>query len=154
MVDYQELRDILYCLKKVSSSDFQDIVQKFNQIQPSVEKPEEAGQRGPIKVGSIIVERQFLGKQWKPTELFPYVFVLFNLFYETTSEPTNIFLIDKNGEKITNTNGWKIRCGDTLIWLPSKEEISKIIEEFATLSKKHKDTAKKVIFDKIENSNS
>ena len=154
MVNYQELRDIIYCLKKVSLTDFQTILHKFSQTQPAVEKPEEASQREPIKVGNIIVERQFLGKQWKPTELFPYIFVLLRLFYEAISNETNIFLIDKNGEKITNTNTRKIRCGDTLIWLPLKKEISTIVEEFAVLSKKHKDTAKKEIFNKIENSNS
>lgn len=154
MVDYQELRDILYCLKKASLIDFENIVQHFNRLQPTVEKPEKASSREPIKVGNIIVERQFLGKQWKPTELFPYIFVLFRLYYKTISKETNIFLIDKKGEKIINTSDRKIKCGDTLIWLPSKQEISKIIEEFAVLSKKHKETAKKIIFDKIENLNS
>lgn len=154
MVDYQELRDILYCLKKVSLKDFQNIFLKFNQIQSDVVKPEDASQRSPITLGNIIIERQILGKQRKREELFPYIFVLFKLCYETISEEANVFLIDKHGERITDTNGRKIKCGDTLIWLPSKDEISKIIEEFAVLSKKHKDTAKKVIFDKIEKVNS
>jgi hypothetical protein len=153
MVDYSELRDILCCLRQVSLIDFQDILQKFNKIRPTVEKPEDASRRAPIKAGSVIVERKFLGKQYKPTELFPYVFVLMKLFYESTSDSKNIYLIDRNEQMITNTNGQKIKCGDTLIWLPAKKEISKIVEEFAILSKKHKDAAKKVIFDRIEDSN-
>jgi len=154
MVDYPELRDILCSLRQISLIDFQNILRKFNKIRPAVEKPEDASKRAPIKVGSIIVERKFLGKQYKPTELFPYVFVLMKLFYKSTSDLKNIYLIDTNEEMITNTNGRKIKCGDTLIWLPAKKEISKIVEEFAVLSKKHKDMAKKVIFERIENSNS
>jgi len=154
MVDYQELRDILYCLKKVSPNDFRDIAQEFNQIQPETEEPEEAYQKPPVVVGDIVIERQILRKQRKPTEPFPYVFVLFRLFYETIPKLTRVFMVDKKGEKIATTNNRKIRCGDTLVWLPSKEEISKIMEEFATLSKKHKDSAKKLIFNRIENSNS
>jgi hypothetical protein len=149
MVDYREIRDILCCYKKVSSEDFHDIFQKFEQITPSAEKPEDVDQGVRVEIGNIIIERQIMTKQRKRTERFPYIFVLFKLLYETISESANIFLVDKNGEKITNTNGRKIQCGDTLIWLPSKVEISNIIEQFAYLSKKHKETAKKEIFDKI-----
>lgn len=149
MVDYQELRDILYCLKEEYPSDFEDIYRKFHRLTPQVDKPEDATRRDPTKVGDIIIEREFLGKQWKPTELFPYVFVLFRLFYKTITENTRIFLVDKHDKKIINTTNRKIIFGDVLVWLPTKEEISKIIEEFAILSKKHKNTAKKIIFDRI-----
>jgi len=151
MVDYQELRDILYCFKEENLPDFEDIQKKFHQLCPQVDKPEDAIPRSPIRVGNIIVERQFLPKQRKITELFPYVFVLFGLFYTIATENMRVFLVDIYDKKITNTDNRKITFGDTLIWLPLREEISEIMGEFAILSKKHKEKAKEEIFDKIEN---
>lgn len=82
MVTYQELRDILCYLKKVSPNDFQDVVQRFKQIQPAIEKPEEAGQKSParIEVGDIVVEIQILGKERKPRK-----YSLICLFFSSSS---------------------------------------------------------------------
>jgi len=150
MVNYEELRDILFCFKEKYPSEFQKIHENFIQIKPMVENAEEFKQETQFKIGDITIEIKLLGKQRKPSEKFPYVFVLFNLFYTKISDNARVFLVDIYDKKINNTSNRTITIGDTLVWLPTNEEISKIIEKFGEISKTHKNSAKKEIFDKIE----
>lgn len=150
MVNYEELRDILFCFKEKYPSEFQKIHENFIQIKPMVENAEKFKQETQFKIEDITIEIKLLGKQRKLSENFPYVFVLFNLFYTKISDNARVFLVDIYDKKISNTSNRIITIGDTLVWLPTNEEISKIIEKFGEISKTHKNSAKKEIFDKIE----
>lgn len=147
MVDYSELRDILYCLKEVEPQNFSKILDEFNKAKPEVLTPDEVKLKPPKKLRNIIIEMQLLGKQYKPSEKFPYIFVLLKLGYEKIAD--NLYIIDKGGVKINKTIDRVIKSGDALIWFPSVDEILAIVSEFAFLCKEHKDRAQKDIFDKI-----
>lgn len=149
MVDYRELRDILFCFKEKCPSGFEKMYEKFTKLKPNISRPEDFRQERSIKVGNIVIEIKLLKKQRKPSERFPYVFILFNLFYTKILSTTRVFLVDIWDRKIIDTSNRTIKIGDTLVWLPTKEEVWKIINELGKLSLKHKESAEKMVFNEI-----
>ena len=115
MITNEELRDLLSVLKCISPSEYEAIRELVHAIGPD-DYVRWHRVEGPIRVEldetGIVVEASRRGKQRKPEELTPYLFIVFPL--DRLSEAH--YIVDKRGSVIREPVGYKIMAGDRLIW--------------------------------------
>jgi len=140
MVSNEELRDILAALKCISINIYRRIkeeVYSVNEFNISLEKELGFG---------IKIEASLEPKQRKPSELTPYLFVLFPM-----DKPTEVcYIVNKRDELVRDPIGYKIMAGDRLIWVPNERDLEEITVSLARLDEDHKKRIIQEIFQVLD----
>ena len=115
MITNEELRDLLSVLKCISPGEYEAVRGLVRAIGPD-DYVRWHQVEGPIRVEldktGIVVEASMRGKQRKPEELTPHLFIVFPL--DSPSEAH--YIVDKRGHVIREPVGHKIMAGDRLVW--------------------------------------
>lgn len=147
MITNEEIRDILSALRCISKEEYANIkVQVYRLVEANfIDWKHEKVVKKELDFG-ISIEASRRGKQRKPEELTPYLFVLFPL----DSASKVHCLVDKRGGRIKETVGYKIKAGDKLLWITNVSWIGDIAVMLASLDKDHNIKVKKNVFNVIE----
>ena len=149
MITNEEVRDILLALRCISPNDYEVIKRAVDGVKPShyIKWHEVRGAlRKELDDTGIIVEASLRGKQRKPEELTPYLFVVFPLDRPSKAH----FITDKWGKIVDEPVGRRIMAGDKLIWIIFNNEwIKEITVLIAKLSEKHNQRMKEDVFQVI-----
>jgi hypothetical protein len=146
MIANEEVRDILSALRCISREEYDNIRSRvYNLVEANFIDWSRKAVTREIDYG-ISIEATRRGKQRKPEELTPYLFVLFPL--DSTSKAH--YLVDKRGRRIKETVGYKIKAGDKLLWIMDKSWIEDITIMLASLDEDHNIRVKENVFDVIE----
>jgi len=147
MLTNNEVRDMLLALKYVSKQSYNDMKEFIYHMHEGdfVDWQTQEKVEGELGYG-IILEGSRLPKQWKPTELTPYLFILFPL--DNCSDFHSV--IDINGNNVKKTLGYKLKSGDRLIWTAKPEWLKKVAFRLASLDSAHLEMVKSEILTKID----
>jgi hypothetical protein len=148
MIANEEVRDILSVLKCISKEDYDNIKDRVYSLMKS-DFIKWSRKKAVIKeIGyGISIEATRRGKQWKPEELTPYLFVLIPM--DSTSKVH--CLVDKRGRLIQETVGYRVKAGDKILWrIIDVSWIENIVKLLACLDEDHNRRVKEDIFEVIE----
>lgn len=140
MVNNEEVRDILSALRCVSADFYEEIKREVYAI-----KEFKASMMKELGFG-IKIEACLEPKQRKPSELTPYLFVLFPM-----DKPSKAcYIVDKKGKPIKNPIRYKIKAGDRLVWaIIDLEWLREVTLGLAQLDEAHKDKVIEDIFQRV-----
>jgi len=150
MITNEEIRDILLVLKCISPRKYEEIKEvvygirpnnyiKWHQVKDTIKKE--------LDGTGIFIEASMRGKQRKPEELTPYLFIVFPL-----DKPSKAHcIVDKRGRQVHQPVGRRIMAGDKLIWeILNYNWIRDVTVLVARLSEAHNNKLKKDVFQAIE----
>lgn len=128
MVDNEEIRDILSALRCLSKNIYEEIKKEVYDIEDF-----KYDVRKELGLG-VKIEASLEPKQRKPSELTPFLFVLFPI-----DKPTDVYYIaNKREEKIEHPVKHKIKAGDKLVWVVNKEWLKEVVVSLAKLDEDHR----------------